>query len=116
MTIEMTQLVFNPVKGYDESVPFATLDYDPKSYTNQRDAAFGLYDALCRVSRAHGQNPDIEVAIQSAHESQNNGFGHNWRVIWESGPFEWAIALSFQVTGPWGFTEPYYSFDLCFTH
>jgi hypothetical protein len=35
--------------------------------------------------------------------------------VWEAGPYEWAIvaSLTFMMGKRW-FTEPYYSFDLCF--
>lgn len=108
--IQIKELVFNPAKGYDEFQPFATLDYDPQAYGTQEDAAKGLYEALRKVAAEKGQNPDIEVSIWAPGEN-----GPSWRVSWEAGPYDWAIPVSFKVTGPWGFTEPYYGFDLCFT-
>ncbi len=117
MCIEMQELVYNHGKGRDLLQHFASLEgYVPANYLTRSGAARGLYEALRVVSRAHGQNPDVEVALQRPEVSQACGTGNNWRVIWESGPFEWAIALSFRVHGPWGFTEPYYGFDLCFTN
>jgi hypothetical protein len=114
MTVTIEQLVFDPAKGHDVLMPFATLDYDPASYSTKGGAAKGFYRALRKVAEATGSDPD-SIFIDNPEESENRGYGRNWRVVWEEGPFEWAIQASFQVTGPWGFTEPYYSFDLCFT-
>lgn len=86
------------------------LDYNPKKYTTKGGAARGLYKALKKACKEYGQDPDIEIAIWSPEENSENC----WRVSWESGPYQWAIGASFKITGPWGFTEPYYSFDLCF--
>ena len=115
MTIEIQQLVFNPAKGRDELRLFAALDYEPAKYTTQGGAAAGFYHALRNVAARTGSDPDT-IILDSPEESAERGYGHNWRVIWEEGPFEWAIPLSFQITGPWGYTEPHYSFDLCFTN
>jgi len=113
--LDMKTLVYNPAKGYDVLVTAYQLNYEPGKYTTKEDAAKGLYEELRRVARLEGQSPDSEVVLESPQESEARGYGKNWRVVWEAGPFEWATNLSFSVTGPWGFTEPYYSFDLCFT-
>lgn len=115
MTITIETLEFDPAKGHDVLKVAHRLDYDPKSYTTKADAAKGLYAALREAAKAEGQNPDSEVTLMTPEQSEKAGTGRNWRVLWEAGPFEWAISASWQVTGPWGFTEPYYSFDLCFT-
>lgn len=97
-----------------------TLDFVPSDYTDCESAARALYAALCKLSREWGQKPEIEVLLLSPCESLRLGTGDNWRVCWEAGPYEWAIRASENChnmnrhhTG-W-YTEPYYSFDLCFT-
>ena len=113
-TVNIQQLVFDPAKGHDVLEHFSTLDYNPAAYMSIAGAAKGFYEALRTVAEATGSDPDT-IFIDTPQESEDRGYGRNWRVVWEEGPFEWAIQTSFQVTGPWGFTEPYYSFDLCFT-
>jgi len=92
-----------------------TLDYDPRNYSTKAGAAKGLYKALAKICKAEGLNPEIEMFIHSPQECEANGYGRNWRVGWESGPYQWAIPLSMEISGSWGYTEPYYGFDLCFT-
>jgi hypothetical protein len=114
MTIKINELVFSPELGYDVNTVIAKLDYDPAAYKTKAAAAKALYKALVKLAKSWGQS-EKEVFITSPEESSQGGFGNCWRVCWEAGPYEWAISASFQITGPWGYTEPYYSFDLCFT-
>mgnify|MGYP000987197211 CR=1 FL=1 len=94
------------------TIPF---NYNPAAYKTKAGAARGLYKALCEVAKMWGMNPNREVHISSPEQEKARGNHPCWRVSWEAGPYEWAIPMSFQRTGPWGFTEPHYSFDLCFT-
>lgn len=57
-------------------------------------AAKRLYRYLRKLSVERGQNPDIEVSLLTPEQSEEHGYGRCWRVMWESGPFEWAVALS----------------------
>jgi len=92
-----------------------SLDFDPSQYKKPANAAKALYKALCEVCRRMDLNPDIE--LQTPEQSLRAGYGRNWRVSWESGPYQWAIGTSYEVcNGPHWYTEPYYSFDLCFTN
>lgn len=105
---------FSFATGRDEW-KFHELDYDPSKFATKEEAARGLYEVLAKLCREQGLNPDIEMSITDPEETKKRGYGRCWRVSWESGPHEWAIGLSLQLRGPWGYTEPYYSFDLCFT-
>lgn len=104
-----------------------------------KEAAQKLYEWCCELSKKDGQNPEIEVRLLAPDRSKELGYGECWRVMWESGPFEWAVALSNGGTafgpenndysykkppevilwkdgpneGGW-FAEPYYSFDIGF--
>ena len=94
------------------------INFDPKKYKTKAGAAKAFHKALCKFAKeVYGQNPDIEIFIDTPEESQARGYGRNWRVCWEAGPYEWAFGTSFQVVNTcagW-YTEPYYSFDVCFT-
>lgn len=91
------------------------IDFDPTKYKSAAGAAKALYKALRKVSKeVFGQNPRWELFIHNPDQSAAHGFGKSWRVCWESGPFEWAIPASFECSGKGWYTEPYYSFDLCF--
>ena len=87
------------------------IQYNPQVYSTPEKAAKAFYEALKPVVIAYGQQPESELFLQSP---ENNDSGC-WRVIWEAGPFEWAIvaSLTFMMTNKW-YTEPHYSFDLCF--
>lgn len=92
------------------------LDFDPSQHTTQAGAAKALYKALCKLEREIGGNPDTEVHIYSPEQSKERGYTTGWQVVWESGPYQWAIAASTAICNHeagW-YTEPYYSFDLCF--
>lgn len=93
------------------------INFDPAKYKTAAGAAKGLHKALSKLSKeVYGQNPSIEIFIYSPKQTVKHGYGSCWRVCWESGPYEWAIPASFEVKNyedGW-YTEPYYSFDLCF--
>jgi len=91
------------------------IDYDPSSYKTPHAAAKGMYKALRKLCAELGMDPNHEVFLCTPDHSEYMGTGRNWRVVWESGPFEWAVGASFECeNNPYWFTEPYYSFDLCF--
>lgn len=49
----------------------------------------------CRGLAAHlGQDPDIEVQLLDPDESQQRSYGDGWTVVWEAGPWQWAVYLS----------------------
>ena len=87
-----------------------TIDFDPKQFKTKANAAKALHKALSKLAADMGMNADQEVHIWSPEQNDQG-----WRVSWEAGPYQWAVGASELVTGPWGYTEPYYSFDLCFT-
>jgi len=95
-------------------VKYDTIDFDPKKYKTCAGAAKALFKALCKRAADEGQKPEMEVAIWTPEENFERSGTKAWRVSWEAGPFEWAIGASFEITGPWGYAEPYYSFDLEF--
>lgn len=106
------------IKIYDPDnyrAVIATIAFDPAKYKTKSGAAKAFHKALCKMCRDWGLNPDIEIFIDTPEQSEARGYGRNWRVCWESGPFEWGIHASIQMRGPWGYCEPYHSFDLCFT-
>ena len=91
------------------------IDWDPAAYSTKSGAAKGLYKALCDWCRKVGMNPDYEVSIRSPKERKAQGYGENWHVSFEAGPFEWAVFASMQMPDcKWGYVEPYYRFDLDF--
>jgi len=107
--ITIQEPIYNPGKRRDVMTTVCTLDFDPRAYTTAEAAAKACHEALRKACKHYGQNPDSEVFIREP------GFrGDSWYVCWEAGPYDWAIDASPQITGPWGFTEPHYGFDLCF--
>jgi len=90
-----------------------SIDYDPKAYKTRAGAAKGLHKALCKWCGETGYGKPF---IRTPQENSDAGYEKCWHVSWEDGPYEWAIGASFQIEGPWGFAEPYYSFDLDFVY
>ena len=78
---------------------------DFTQYKTPRGAAHAAYRALCKDCRLFEMDPDYEVLIRQ----EDSGA---WKVSWESGPYQWSIGRL--ISGPWGFAEPYFSFDLDF--
>jgi len=92
------------------------INFDPKKYKTKAGAAKGFHKALCKFAKeVYGQNPDIEIFINTPEENEVNGYGKCWRVCWESGPYDWACNSQVANYSAGWYTEPYYSFDLCFT-
>ena len=105
------------VKNYMEGGAINLRGFNPKQYKTAAGAAKALYRSVCKLAAEYGQNPAIEVTLQDPATSAEFGTGRGWRVIWEAGPYEWAIMLSMSdemfVQRGW-LAEPYYSFDLVF--
>lgn len=113
MTIEIKELVFNRRTGCDEYKPACVIDYNPYLYATIPEAAQAFYEAVRKTAESMGMDPDCEVHLR---KPEDKPYGvEQWVVAWEAGPFEWAIWASGSMRGPWGYTEPHYSFDLCFT-
>ena len=104
--------VYNPKKGYDV-YERTFVKYDGNQFATAEQAAKGLYEALKKLAVAMDQG-ESEVMLQTPEQAEAAGVGSYWRVCWEAGPYDWAIGASFQIRGAWGYTEPYYGFDLCF--
>lgn len=90
------------------------VDYDPTAYTTKEGAARGMYEALKKVAVTLGHLEE-EVQLFEPTRTEKYCGTREWCVVWEEGPYQWAIGLSMEVHGPWGYCEPHYSFDLCFT-
>tara|TARA_A100001011_G_C13661588_1_gene575858 strand:+ start:111 stop:434 length:324 start_codon:yes stop_codon:yes gene_type:complete len=99
--------------GYEK----ALINYDPKKYKTKAGAAKGLYKALVKYAQEIGytkEQAEREVIIKSPKEDKFIGDQPCWWICWEGFIYDWAISASFQISGNWGYTEPYYGFDLCF--
>ena len=115
MTIKIAYEDWSPEEG--NTISTLDVEFDPLKYKTKAGAAKALYKALCETSKKFGHDPAWEVHLMAPKKSSEMGYGNNWRVSWEAGPYQWAIGTSFQVcnhAAGW-YTEPYYSFDLCFT-
>lgn len=94
------------------------VQYNPNNYSTCEAAAKAFYEALKPVVRAYGQDPDSELSLFSPERTVQYCGSNEWCVVWEAGPYQWAVGASIEFMynrkAGW-FTEPYYSFDLCFT-
>ena len=85
------------------------------SLKTPRAAATRLHRALLKDAEAMGwAYPEEEIFLMDPDKSASVGCGREWRVMWESGPSEWAVVLSLNPQSNHWFTEPYYSFDVGF--
>lgn len=116
--ITVQQLVWSRDKALDEIQDVFDIDYDGSAYTTTEDAAKGFHVALVKAVREcpefRDYNTDIEISLMSPEQTKQVTGSEAWCVMFEAGPHEWAIGTSMEVRGPWGHTEPYYSFDLHF--
>jgi hypothetical protein len=89
------------------------IDYDPSKYKTKAGASKGLYKALQKYADKMGWQGG-GLFIQTPEQSYESNGCKSWRVGWEGWEYDWAIGASFQIHGKWGYTEPYYGFDLNF--
>jgi hypothetical protein len=118
MTVHISQLIYVPEAGKD--VAFNTpIAFDPEAYRTHEEAARALREALIdyAVTTEGFSRPlaESEISVWAPARTKQYSGCEQWCVVWESGPYQWAVSLSMQLRGPWGFCEPYYSFDLHFT-
>lgn len=74
--------------------------------TTAKGQAEAALRVLKQTAASWGFQPDIECFARKEDKQ--------WRVSWESGPYQWAIVASDALAQVGILAEPYYSFDLCF--
>jgi hypothetical protein len=115
MTIQLTQLIYDPKRGGDVAAS-KDLNYNPDAYHTPKAAAHGFYDAIVEYARKHeGYNDamvESEIRLWNPERAEQYSGSRVWCVVWEGGPHEWAIRM--MIGGSWGHCEPYYGFDLHF--
>lgn len=89
------------------------INFDPSKYKTPASAAKAFYRAIAKLNKKYGLNENEVILMNPKRAEEYSGI-KAWAVVWEAGPYEWAIEASFEVYGPWGHAEPYYSFDLHF--
>jgi len=83
-------------------------------YKSPMGAARAVHRELVKHAIEVGHKPEIELAIWSPEEAARRGYSKAWTVVYEAGPYDWAINTSFNVTGQGFWTEPYNGHMLCF--
>lgn len=93
-----------------------------------------LFEFVCATAKSWGMDPNIECSLLTPKQSNDLGYGRQWRVMWEAGPYNWGVDLSLggvtfvKLDGPYDRSraeivmgdpedwhlEPYYSFDVGF--
>jgi hypothetical protein len=116
--VTLHELTYSPEHGRDIAVPFQ-LAYSPSAFKTKEAAAKGFYEALKKFAiEKFGysqENVESEIHLYDPERTAQYSGSNAWCVVWESGPYQWAIGVSMQMQGPWGYCEPHYSFDLHFT-
>ena len=110
----------------------ATVKLDLRQVEDAETAARQLHEWVRWQAKEFGHDPDIEVVLLTPEKGEELGYGRVWRVMWEAGPFEWAVSLTLgcnMYSGETGnyanedaqvlllgnkhwFAEPYFSFDI----
>ena len=78
--------------------------------------ARGIFDAIKTLCDGEA----TEMVLLSPDESERLGYGKCWRVMWESGPYEWGVNLSLSfkffnhefILPDNLYLETYYAFDV----
>lgn len=111
--LKLQTWVYNSEKGRDIATEVGAVDFDPSLPKSPEEAAASFHAALAAYAAASGYVAE-NVHLWSPEVSAKRGYGACWMVTWEEGPFEWAVFMSMNLSGAWGYTEPYHAFDLCF--
>ena len=96
---------------FDDSGSYLDLDFDPAGYKTAGGAAKAFHKALQKLAEEIGYSAG-EVALRNPKDSLEYGGNGNWEVVWEEGPYQWAVATALDGNGWW--TEAGYSFSLNF--
>ena len=93
--MDINTLMYSPVTKRDEIFKIP-LDFDPAEHKTAKAAATAFHKALRKLAADSGHNPDIEVRLLSPHRAGMMGYGPFWTVVYEAGPYEWAVSASMQ--------------------
>ncbi len=104
------------IRGLDDGKRLMLL-FNPSTLLTPEDAAKAFYEQMKPVVTAYGQKPETELFLFTPEIAHGRGYGSNWMVSWEAGPYRWAHDASTEwcYNSPHWMTEPQHSFDLCFT-
>ena len=91
----------------DVEVPDYPDPVDVSDYKSASGAAKKTHDALQDHADAMGFDPDNVVLYRPEDDYQGSG---TWAVVWEGGPYEWAVALT-GGTSLTGFAGPRMNYD-----
>ncbi len=115
--LTLKTLEYQPARDGDVLIDLSPkIAFTPSKYKTRQRAAIAFHTALVQFADAAGYTGK-NVLLWTPEQSVQKRGSAEWMVCWEEGPFEWATNMSAQLHHhPHWFTEPYYSFDLCFTH
>lgn len=83
--------------------------------TNPEQVARTVYKACRDFARETGMKPEIECDMRGPAEQRHIPKANGWTVVFEAGPYDWAIDASMEIIALTGLSvEPYYGFDLTF--
>lgn len=110
--INLRTLVYDPDRGGDVPRVFASLSFDTSLPRTPEEAAKAFYAALSAYAEEAGYGSGSVMLMEPDRTAECRSGYRAWCVCWEDGPFSWATMAD--VHGNGWYTEPYYSFDLCF--
>lgn len=113
------------------------MPYTPKLDLSKYDllsAKEKLFSFVCEKAKSWGYDPNVECVLLSPKQSHDIGLDRLWRVMWESGSYNWGFYLScggvtfVKYDGNWDtsepeiilgepdgwYLEPHYTFDVGF--
>lgn len=109
MAIFLRTLAYDEKAGRDTARVVGQIDFDPKKYNSKTDAAHAFHDALRQFAKANGYNSNNVIMNPDYHDGQGPC------VCWEEGPYQWGQYMTEYLHANGWYTEPFYSFDVCFT-
>lgn len=107
--LTLRTLAYNEKAGRDMPTDVGQIMFTPAHYPKKEDAATAFFAALKAFAVANGYNPDNVIMNPSYAE------GHYPCVCWEEGPYQWGQYMTEYLHAHGWYTEPFYSFDVCFT-
>jgi hypothetical protein len=77
--------------------------------------ARAVHEACVEFATGTGHNPEIEIGFAEPGEQRHIDPQDGWTVVYEAGPYDWGVNLSFFLLEQGArLCEPYYGFDLTF--
>lgn len=107
--LSLKTLQYDSDLGRDTTKEIGQINFDPANYRDKQKAAEAFHVALQDFARENGYDPKNVILNPDYYD------GHGPCVCWEEGPYQWGQYMTEYLHAHGWYTEPFYSFDVCFT-